>query len=313
MRILITGGRGMLGTDLCEILGWEHDCTPVGTAEMDVTSLAAVTERVHAERPELILHSAAYTDVDGCERDPDRAFRVNALGTWHVASAAASIGAAVIVISTDFVFDGQQQAPYTEFDATRPISEYGASKRAGEQLAAGACPRCTIVRTQWLYGIHGRCFPDTLLRAAAAGRPLRVVSDQIGAPTFTRDVAGKIAHLLRGPGARGEAGAGVPPLLPIYHINNSGACSWYDFAVAILRGAGFDHVPIEPIPAAEWPSPAPRPAYSVLRRRALELVGADDLRPWQDALAEFLQERQARGAGRDGFVRAGGTLLASRV
>jgi dTDP-4-dehydrorhamnose reductase len=295
MKILVTGGRGMLGTDLCAALDREHEVTAVGSAEMEVTSADAVRACVARERPDWILHCAAYTDVDGCERDPDRAFRVNALGTWHVALASAEQDSALLVISTDFVFDGEKRAPYTEFDAPRPINQYGASKRAGEELALRACPRCTIVRTQWLYGLQGNCFPETILRAAAGYPPersegrvrrsLRVVDDQIGAPTFTRDLAAKIAELI-GTTKRQD-------LLPIVHINNAGECSWHEFAVAVLRGSGID-TPVTPIAARDWPSPTRRPAYSVLRRYALELTGKDDMRPWQEALAEYLSERGAR-------------------
>jgi dTDP-4-dehydrorhamnose reductase len=282
MKILITGGRGMLGTDLAEVLGREHECVPVGSAEMDVTAFPVVRARIDRERPEVVLHAAAYTDVDACEHDPDRAFRVNAVGAWHVATAAAAVGAALIAFSTDYVFDGEAETPYTEFDRPAPINRYGASKLAGEELALRACPRATIVRTQWLYGAHGRCFPRSILRAAGDGRPLRVVCDQVGAPTSTRDLAVKIAALLRR--MRAEA----TPLLPVYHVNNAGCCSWHEFALAILRGAGHAETPVAPIPAREWSSPARRPAYSLLRRYALELTGDDDMRPWQEALQEFL-------------------------
>jgi dTDP-4-dehydrorhamnose reductase len=274
----------MLGTDLCEVLSQEHACRAAGSAEADVTSFEAVSALVARDRPDVIVHTAAYTDVDGCERDPDRAFRVNALGTWHVAQAAAAAGCALVAISTDFVFDGERTVPYTEFDTPRPINHYGASKRAAEELALRTCPRCTIVRTQWLFGVHGKNFPFAILRAAAAGRPLRVIQDQIGAPTFTRDLAVKIGALLR------------RPLYGIYHINNAGVCSWHELAVAVLRGAGFADTPVEPIPAAAWPSPTRRPAYSVLRRYALELMADDDMRPWQEALADFLARADAAGA-----------------
>lgn len=283
MRILVTGGRGMLGTDLCEVLGQEHACRAVGSAEADVTSFEAVSALVGRERPAVILHCAAYTDVDGCERDPDRAFRVNALGTWHVAQAAASAGCALVTISTDFVFDGERAVPYTEFETPRPINQYGASKRAAEELALRVCARCTVVRTQWLYGVHGKNFPYAILRAAAEGRPLRVIDDQIGAPTYTRDLAVKIGALLR------------RPLHGIYHVNNAGSCSWYELALAVLRGAGLAETPVEPIPASAWHSPTRRPAYSVLRRYALELMGDDDMRPWQEALADFLERSRAAG------------------
>jgi dTDP-4-dehydrorhamnose reductase len=288
MKILVTGGRGMLGTDLCAVLRREQMVVPVGRAEMEITSRAAVEACVKRERPDWIVHCAAYTDVDGCERDPDRAFAVNATGTEHVAAAAAEHGSALIVISTDFVFNGEKREPYTENDTPHPINRYGASKLAGEERALRACPRTTIVRTQWLYGLHGNCFPETMLRAAASGRPLSVVHDQIGAPTFTRDLAAKIAQLVT---AMERASPDQERLPQIIHINNAGACSWHEFAVAVLRGAGID-TPVTPIAARDWPSPARRPAYSVLGRCALQSMGSDDMRPWQAALAEYLSERQ---------------------
>jgi dTDP-4-dehydrorhamnose reductase len=282
MRILITGGRGMLGSDLCAVLGREHTCVPTGSAEADVTKAEAVARLVEREQPDAIIHAAAFTDVDGCERDPERAFLVNALGAYHVAAAAAAVGSALFLISTDYVFDGAATSPYTEFDAPNPINRYGASKRAGEELALRTCSRCVVVRTQWLYGAHGKNFVSTIRRAAREGRPLRVVADQIGAPTWAQDLAAGIGGLL----SRVERGAG--PLLPVYHLNNAGSCSWYEFAVAILQSSGLGDVPVAPITSAEWPAPARRPAYSVLRRYALELTGEDRMRPWQGALAEFL-------------------------
>lgn len=283
MKILITGGRGMLGTDLCAVLGGDHVCVPVGSAEADVTDPVAVSALVARERPDVIVHAAAYTDVDGCERDPDRAFRVNALGAHHVAVAAAQAGCALFLVSTDYVFDGRAATPYTEFDLPHPINRYGASKRAGEELALRACARCSVIRTQWLYGAHGRNFVAAIRRAAGEGRPLRVVADQVGAPTWTRDLAAGIGQLV----SRVERGD--RQLLPIYHLNNAGACTWHEFALAILEGAGHCGLPVTPIATADWPTPARRPGYSVLRRYALELSGEDRARPWQEALAEFLE------------------------
>jgi dTDP-4-dehydrorhamnose reductase len=282
-RILITGGRGMLGRDLCAVFSATHTCMPVGRAEADITDYPAIADLIRRESPSLVIHAAAYTDVDGCERDPDTAYRVNAMGTWNVAAAARSCGARLVAVSTDFVFDGETDRPYTEFDAPRPINHYGASKLAGEKWAARACHETYIVRTQWLYGVHGRNFPYTILRAAAAGRPLRVARDEIGTPTYTLDLARKIAEIVE------------QPLYGIYHVGNAGSCSRYELACEVLRQAGVRPVSLEPIPAAEWPSPTRRPAYSVLRHYALELMGRDDLRPWQDALGDFVDA--ARGAG----------------
>jgi dTDP-4-dehydrorhamnose reductase len=283
MKILITGGRGMLGRDLCAAFGAEHACIPVGRAEAHIADFDAVAALVRSVSPDLVIHAAAHTDVDGCERDPDLAFRVNAAGSWNVAAAARSVEARLVVISTDFVFDGTSDRPYTELDPPHPINHYGASKLAGEELAARACPETYIVRTQWLFGVHGRNFPYAILGAAVAGRPLRVARDEIGAPTFTLDLARKVAEIV----ARPQYG--------VYHVCNAGSCSRYELAEEVLRLAGVTPVSIEPIRASEWPSPTRRPAYSVLRRYALEMTGRDDLRPWQDALAGFLTEARAAG------------------
>jgi dTDP-4-dehydrorhamnose reductase len=282
MRIAITGVAGQLGRDLLSELTPRHECCAISRAEADVTDYPALAACVAACRPDLVIHSAAYTDVDGCERNPDQAYRVNAIGTWNAAAAANQCGGAVAVISSDFVFDGEKREPYTEFDATNPLSHYGASKRAGELAAFAANPRTYVVRTQWLYGVHGQNFPYAILRAAVRGE-VRVVADQIGAPTYSPDLARMIGRIIE------------TPRYGIYHANNAGACSWYDFAVELYRLAGLDPALIRPIPSAEYPSPTRRPAYSVLRRYALELMGLDDARPWQDAAREFIAAARAAG------------------
>ncbi len=282
MKIVITGARGQLGQDLLRELTPRHDCHGLGHEEADVTDYRSLAACFAALRPDWVIHAAAYTDVDGCERDPDRAFRVNAGGNWNVAAAARACGAAVAVISTDFVFDGAKREPYTEFDVPRPINHYGASKLAGEQAALNANPCTAIIRTQWLYGLHGRNFPYAILRAAAKGE-VRIVADQTGAPTFSPDLARMIGRIIE------------TPRYGIYHANNAGACTWYEFAVELYRLAGLDPAILHPIPAAEYPSPTRRPAYSVLRRYALEMMDLDDARPWQEAAREFIQ--MARTAG----------------
>ena len=282
MRIAITGAAGQLGQDMMTELAAHHDCHGISRTAADVTDFATLSRCVAAHRPDLVIHSAAYTDVDGCERDPDRAYRVNAVGTWNVAAAANQCGAAVAVIGTDFVFDGEKREPYTEFDATNPLSHYGASKQAGEQAALRANPRTYVIRTQWLYGVHGRNFPYAILRAAARGE-VRVVADQVGAPTYSPDLARMIGRIIE------------TPRYGIYHANNAGACSWYDFAVELYRLAGLDTAIIRPIPSAQYPTPTRRPAYSVLRRHALELMGLDDARPWQEAAREFIEAARAAG------------------
>ena len=300
MRILITGAAGMLGTDAAHILaerGHEVVSTDVGLAAVgdvrpvDITDPKATREMLAALRPDAVLHGAAYTNVDGCERDPDLPHRVNALGTWIVASAAEEVGAALVAISTDFVFDGAKGSPYTEFDAPRPLSHYGASKLAGENLARSACRRCSIVRTSWLYGVHGKNFPYTVLRLAQAslsgGTDLPVVADQFGTPTYTVDLLEAIAGILG------------TSLYGIYHVSNGGETSWHGFAQAILGRTGLGHVPVRPITSDEYAerfgSPTRRPPRSTLRHYALELQGRDTLPPWEDALDRFLEAARAAG------------------
>jgi dTDP-4-dehydrorhamnose reductase len=291
MKIAITGGRGMLGSDLCAVLGAENICIPLGRSEANVSDSDAISAVIRAAAPDLVIHAAAHTDVDGCERDPDLAFRVNALGTWNVAAAARACGARLVTISTDFVFDGESRRPYTEFDAVNPINHYGASKCAAEQLAVRACPESYVVRTQWLYGVYGRNFPYAILRVAAAGKPLRVADDEVGSPTYTKDVALKVAEIIQ------------RPLYGTYHVSNAGACSRFDLAREILRQADIEPVSLEAISARDWPSPTRRPAYSVLRRYALEMMGRDDVRSWQDAMADFLSAARAAGKLDDLGVR----------
>ena len=296
MRILITGAAGMLGTDARRIIATKgHEVVPTDVGltaigdirPLDITDGTAVRALFAETRPDLVFHGAAYTNVDGCERDPHLAHKVNALGTWNVASAAEEIGAALVAISTDFVFDGNKGAAYTEFDAPNPISHYGASKLAGENLARAACRRCYIVRTSWLYGVHGKNFPYTVIALAKTKPELPIVADQFGTPTYTVDLVEAIGKIVR------------TPLYGVYHVNNGGETSWEGFARAILAKTNSAHVPVKPITSNEYAqmfgSPTRRPAYSVLRHYALELQGKDTLRPWEDALDAFLASAREQG------------------
>lgn len=269
----------MLGTDLAKVLA-DHDLIltdVVGDVrQLDITDADAVMRAIREERPQTVIHSAAYADVDGCERDPDKAYLVNALGTWNVATACREYDAAIVYVSTDFVFDGEKGEPYTEYDAGNPLGHYGGSKLAGERHVRELCPRHYIARTAWLYGEHGKNFPFSIMNAAKTRPELKVVADQIGSPTFTADLAATIGNLIGS------------PMYGTYHVTNKGTCSWYEFAKEILRLAGITGVEVLPIKAEEWPSPTKRPKYSVLRHLSLELQGRDDLREWQDALADFI-------------------------
>ncbi len=296
MRILITGAAGMLGTDARRIFATQGheviptDVGPTSVGEirpLDITDGAAVRAFFAETNPALVFHGAAYTNVDGCERDPDLAHKVNALGTWTVASAADQIGAALVAISTDFVFDGTKGAAYTEFDVPNPISHYGASKLAGENLARAACRRCYVVRTSWLYGVGGKNFPYTVINLARTKPELPIVADQFGTPTYTVDLVEAVSQIIQ------------TPLYGVYHVSNRGETSWEGFARAVLAKMNASNVPVRPITSDEYArmfgSPTRRPAYSVLRHYALELMGKDNLRPWEDALDAFLASAKDAG------------------
>ena len=297
MRVLITGAAGMLGTDARRMLaaaGHEVIATDVGPAAagdirpLDITDLDAVRRMLTERRPDLVFHGAAYTNVDGAERSPDAAYKVNALGTWCVASAAEEIGAALVAISTDFVFDGTKETPYTEFDVPNPLSEYGASKLAGEALARASCRRCYVVRTSWLYGVHGKNFPYTVLNLAKTKPELPIVADQFGTPTYTVDLIQAVLEIVS------------QPLYGVYHVSNGGGpASWLEFAQAVLEKTEQAHVPTKPLTSDEYAqmfgSPTRRPARSVLRPLALEMRGCTLPRPWQDALDAFLTDARAQG------------------
>lgn len=280
MKILITGAAGMLGADLQNALGPSHNLILTDVVgdlrHLDITDTNQVTETIVGCRPDMVIHAAAYTDVDGCERDPERAYLLNGVGAWNVALACQEAHSALVYISTDFVFDGAKGEPYTEDDAPNPINHYGASKLAGEEHVKDLCPKHFIVRTAWLYGENGKSFPRSILNAAQTKKELKVVADQIGSPTLTTDLASAIRDLI-------DTSA-----YGIYHITNKGSCSWCEFAKAILSYAGINDVEVLPISSEEWPSPTRRPKYSVLRHLALELQGRDNLRPWEEALQDFI-------------------------
>ena len=279
MRILVLGARGMLGTDLLK--EWQSDeLIPAGSAEADLRDFSQVEKLIQKVHPDWIILSAAYTDVDGCEKNPDLAFAVNSTGVENVSRAAQPIGARVFLVSTDYVFDGKGVRPYETTDRIAPLNVYGASKAAGEQVLRKDSSSWCIGRTSWLFGVHGPSFPEKILRAAETRPELSVVNDQIGSPTYTRDLATAIRDLVQ-KDARG-----------IVHITNEGICSWFDFAREILAQSGRGSVPVLPISTDQSARPARRPHYSVLSSASLYAYGLK-LRPWQDALRAFLQERSS--------------------
>lgn len=272
----------MLGRLVCRVLNDKHEVIPTDVLpdceQLDITNTESVFEVVKKHRPEMVIHCAAMTDVDGCEREPDLAFKVNALGTWNLACACAANDAAIAYVSTDYVFDGEKGEPYTEFDRTNPTSAYGASKLAGEQAVTELCPKHYIVRTSWVFAPHAKNFALTMLRLSETNKEIKVVADQFGSPTYAKDLAQFLAALVGS------------PLYAVYHYTNSGACSWHEFAKTILETAGRTDVNVVPIKTEDWPTPTRRPKFSALRHYRLELLGRDHARSWQEATAEFISE-----------------------
>ncbi len=263
----------MLGTDLQTVLAGQ-DVTALGRADLDVTDLDAVRAAVAGH--DVVINAAAYTKVDDAEGDEDAAYAVNAIGAKNLAIAAREAGAKLIQVSTDYVFDGAATTPYAETAPRAPISAYGRTKAAGEELAAAEHPTGTyIVRTAWLYGQHGPNFAATMLRLAGSHPTVSVVVDQLGQPTWTADLARQIVLL-----AESDAPAGA------YHGTNSGQGSWFDFTQAIFSEAGLDPERVLPTDSTAFVRPAPRPSYSVLGHDAWAAVGLPEMRDWREALAD---------------------------
>jgi len=273
MRILITGAKGQLGQALSARL---PEAVGLDLPEVDITRFESIEASVREAQPEVILHCAALTDVDGCARDPELAYRVNGMGTQNVAQAAACAGAALAYISSNEVFDGTRREPYSEFDTPNPINPYARSKLAGEWFAAHLTSRFYIIRTAWLTGRGGRNFVHRIQHLADERGRLRVVTDETANPTFIEDLAEAILKLIQA----GRFG--------IYHLTNAGYCSRYEYARKILELSGRGHIPVEPITRAEFARPSTPPEFSPLANTAAAALGIR-LRPWEEALAEFLQ------------------------
>jgi dTDP-4-dehydrorhamnose reductase len=278
MRVTIFGATGLLGKAL--LRAWHGDeVVGLGSKVADIRDSQQVIDAAQRTRPEWIVLAAAYTDVDGCETNRELAFEVNSRGAVSVAQAARQTGSRLLFLSTDYVFDGTKSAPYETNDARAPRSVYGRSKAEAEIQVSELLPNCCILRTSWLFGVGGRCFPDTILKLAATRPEIDVVDDQRGCPTYAPDLARAIVQLCH----RGAEG--------IVHATNRGECSWFEFAREIVRGAELSTV-VRPTTSEKFVRPAERPKYSVLSARSLEDHGIT-MPTWQDALERYLQERVA--------------------
>jgi len=282
IRVLVTGASGLLGTPLCALIAQRPDMTCIGLArsDLDIVFDDAVLATITKHAPHWVINCAAYTKVDDCEANEDWATMVNGSGAGNVAAAAAEVGANLVHISTDYAFDGTARAPIPTDATTGPpakLSAYGRSKLAGEQAVMEHHPHPTIVRTAWVYGLDGPCFPRSILNLARAGKLKKVVNDQRGAPTFAQDLAAAILHLID------------DQVNGIFHVTNSGSCTWYDFAQYLLELAPDIDTAIEPCITDEFPRPARRPAYSVLDLSRYESVTGKTMRDWRAAAAEYMQ------------------------
>lgn len=275
MRIVITGHKGQLGRTLQSALAGE-ELFGVDLPEHDITNPATIVDTIAAFQPDVVIHSAAMTHVDGCEKDPEMAFRINALGTQNVVLACERCSAAMVHISTNEVFDGRLGRPYYEWDTPSPLSVYAQSKAAGEFYVRALLTRFYIVRIAWLYARGGKNFVTKIIDAADKYGELRVVTDEVSTPTYALDLAAAIARLIH----TGHYG--------VYHFTNSGICSRYEWACKILELAGRGHVPVQPITTHQWPRDASPPLFAPIANLAGAALGIT-LRPWQEALHEYFE------------------------
>ncbi|MFD0615915.1 dTDP-4-dehydrorhamnose reductase [Paenibacillus sp. GCM10027629] len=277
MKIIVTGANGQLGQDVVRIFAeMGHDVLACSRQELDITNQLQCESVIFAHQPNAIIHCAAYTAVDAAETDEDGAYLVNAVGSRNIAVAAEKVGAKVCYISTDYVFDGNSTVAYREYDNTDPQTVYGKSKRAGEHLVQTLSSKYYIVRTSWVYGAHGNNFVKTMLKLGAEKPSLQVVHDQVGSPTYTDDLAHFLEELIQ------------TEYYGIYHASNTDSCSWYEFAQAIFEEAGLK-AELLPCTTEQFPRPARRPSNSVMEHLSIRTNGLRDLRPWRDALKEFIE------------------------
>jgi len=278
MIVLVTGVNGQLGHDVVkELTKKGHEAHGTDRNTLDITNETDVHSYVGKVKPDAIIHCAAYTNVDQAETDRDSAYQVNALGTKYLAQAAKEMKAKMVLVSTDYVFNGSATEPYEVDQPTEPLGVYGETKLAGEQFLANSLEQYFIVRTAWVYGINGHNFVKTMLRLGEERGEVGVVHDQVGSPTYTVDLAALLVELIE------------TEKYGVYHATNSGVCSWYDFAVEIFKQAGLN-VNVNPLTSEQYPRPAARPKYSVLSKKKMEAQGFTALRDWKEALSAYLSE-----------------------
>ena len=275
--ILVTGANGQLGRELIMLEQDKFHMIGLSREELDITDLQACYKLFRKYSPYAVIHCAAYTAVDKAESEQDEAFRVNEDGTRNVAIAAEEVKAKLIYVSTDYVFNGSSSKPYEVTDQVEPRTVYGASKLAGEKAVQACHSKYFIVRTSWVFGRYGNNFVKTMLQLSKQGKPLKVVADQIGSPTYTLDLAKLLLEMA------------VSEQYGTYHASNTGVCSWFDFAVQIFEESSLK-VEVNPCSTEEFPRPAPRPAYSVMAHTELVNRGFVPLRSWQEALKEYLAQ-----------------------
>ncbi|MDR0454664.1 MAG: dTDP-4-dehydrorhamnose reductase [Deferribacteraceae bacterium] len=278
MKVFVTGYKGMLGSDLMVRLRSEgHDIKSSDIDTLDICNLNAVLESLDKYRPDVIINCAAYTNVDGCESDIDNAFKVNAIGPKNLAIASNRFDVPLLHISTDYIFDGETDKPYLEGDFANPQSIYGKSKFSGEENIRSLTNKYFILRTQWLYGKHGKNFVKTMLSLAEKNSVLTVVNDQFGSPTYTKDLSDVICEIIK------------THSYGTYHVTNSGICSWYEFTKCIMKLAKID-IEVKSCTTKEFPRPAKRPKYAPLENFNLRLCNFKALRHFEEALKEYLNE-----------------------
>jgi dTDP-4-dehydrorhamnose reductase len=275
MKIIILGGKGQLGKEFENFLKDKAEIYSFSHLELDVLNQELLIKKIQEIKPEVVINCSAYTKVDKAEEEKEECIKVNAIGAKNVSYASYKVGAKVIYFSTDYIFDGEKESPYTELDSPNPISTYGRSKLLGEIYTSKHNPNHLILRISWLYGINGRNFVKTIIKKAKEEKELKIVSDQKGSPTYTLDVVKQTWELIK----KDKVG--------IYHSANQGETSWYEFAKKIIEKLKIN-VKISPIKTGEYPALAKRPKYSVLDNHLLKLEGINIMRDWETALNEFL-------------------------